>query len=489
LAPTKLVPILAGLLLTLLLAALDATIVATAMPSIAANLGGFNRYSWVTVAYLLSSTIAVPVVSKLADQYGRRVFLMGGTILFTFSSVLCAQASSYELLTGFRLLQGVGAGTITAAVFAAVPRLFGPVAAARLIGLFSGTYGLASILGPLLGGVISDAIGWRGVFWINLPIGLAALVLVLLTYPVDKPATRVGWVDYAGAATLIGGMSPVLLALLTGGRDIRWDSPTMAWLLIVGSTLLVAFAWIEHRSVEPIIPLHDLATRALGAPVLGSALMNAGLVATLLFTPLFVQRVIGQSATQSGGVLAPMTTAWVLASVVGGHIIARAGRTRPVGVLGMALGAAGACLMAGMAPGTEYGVVARNLIVVGVGLGMALSAFIVAAQNALPGERAGVALGLSTFARAIGATLASAALGSLLAANVGAAPAAVQDAAGLSSALSRTFLAVGIVLALGAAAAGLIRERPFGVARNVKKRTSSRPEHAGWGGLQPEARP
>jgi EmrB/QacA subfamily drug resistance transporter len=462
LAPAALVPVVSGLLLSLLLAALDATIVSTALPSIAADLRGFERYSWVTVAYLLTSTISVPVVGKLADQYGRRAFLLGGALTFLVSSILCALAGTFEQLVAFRLVQGVGAGTITAAVFAAVPLLFNPAAAARLVGLFSGVYGLASIVGPLLGGVISDGVGWRGVFWINVPIALVAITLVMLTYPLDSQTDTVTEVDYAGAATLVGGMSPVLLALLVGGRDIPWDSPLMAALLAVGFGLLAAFVWIERRAAEPIIPLRDLAQRALGAPVLGSALMNGGLIATLLFTPLFVQGVIGRSATQSGGLLAPMLAVWVIASIVSGQIVARLGRTRPVGVVGMAFAAAGLYLIASMGPDTEYAVVTRNLVLVGAGFGTALPAFIIAAQNALPVERAGVALGLSTFARAIGATLASAALGALLTASVGASAssASVQNPLMLSEALSRVFLVAAGCVALGVGVAWLIPERP-----------------------------
>ena len=403
-----------GLLLTLLLAALDSTIVATAMPSIAADLRGFDRYSWVTVAYLLTSTVGVPVVGKLADQYGRRPFLVWGTLGFVGASLLCAIASNLEQLVAFRLLQGIAGGTVTAAVFAAVPRLFSPTARARLIGLFTGTYGLASIVGPLLGGAVSDLVGWRGVFWINLPLGIVALGLVLLAYPRESPSTSRRAVDYLGAAALVGGATPLLLALLLGGHDLAWGSLPMVGLLLLSAALLATFLWAERRASEPIVPLRVLASRTLGLPVLGSALMAAGLLATLLFTPLFVQGVIGQTATQSGGVLAPMTTAWVIASVLAGQLIARLGRTRPAGVAGMVVGAAGLWLMAGMGPGTDYTVVARNLVIVGLGLGAALAAFVVAAQNAVSVEQAGVATALNTFARALGGTLASAALGSVL---------------------------------------------------------------------------
>src|SRR5438132_268280 len=242
----------AGLLLTLMLAALDSTIVATAMPSIAADLHGFDRYSWVTVAYLLTSTI-----------------------------------------------------------------------------------------------------GWRGVFWINLPIGIVALGLVLAVYPAEVRSGQRPVVDYLGAAALVGGMTPLLLALLLGGHDIPWGSSTMAALLVTSALLLAAFVWAERRAAEPIVPLGVLATRTLGVPVLGSALMSAGLLSTLLFTPLFIQGVIGQSASQAGAILAPMTTAFVAASVVVGQLIARIGRSRPTGVAGMALAASGLWLMAGM--GSETG--------------------------------------------------------------------------------------------------------------------------------------
>jgi EmrB/QacA subfamily drug resistance transporter len=454
--PARLVPAVAGLLLTLLLAALDATIVATAMPSIAVELHAFDRYSWVSVVYLLASTVTVPIVGKLGDQYGRRLFLLSGTITFLTASVGCAFAGTFEQLVAFRVLQGIGAGTIAASVFAAVPRLFAPSARARVIGMFAGTYGLASILGPVLGGIITDQFGWRGVFWINVPIGLVALGLILIAYPADGATSRVQAVDYAGAAALVGGMTPLLLALLLGGRELAWGSTQMNSLLAAGVLMLGLFLWIERRAVEPIVPLDLLATRTLGTPVLGSMLMNACMLAVLLFAPLFVQGVIGQTATQSGGVLAPMTAAWVVASTASGQVIARLGRTRPLGIAGMATATLGLWLLAGMGPGTEFVVVGRNLIVVGVGLGTALSAFVVAAQNAVPVEQSGTATSLSTFARAIGGTIATAALGGLLASNNG-----TVGSAALPDALSRVFLVAAALAAAGVAAALLIREHPI----------------------------
>jgi MFS family permease len=198
--------ILAGLLLTLLVAALDSTIVATAMPRIVGELGGFDRYTWIATAYLVTSTVAVPIVGKLADQFGRRPFLLGGTLFFLATSLLCSVAGSLEQLVGFRALQGAGGGIITAAVFAAVPTLFSAVARARIVGLFTGTYGLASILGPLLGGAVTDTLGWRAIFALNLPIGLVALAIIAATYPGRAASPVRPVVDYLGAALLVAGI-------------------------------------------------------------------------------------------------------------------------------------------------------------------------------------------------------------------------------------------------------------------------------------------
>jgi EmrB/QacA subfamily drug resistance transporter len=453
LAPSTVAPAVtvAGLLLTLLLAALDSTIVATAMPSIANELNGLDRYSWVAAAYLLTSTVSVPVVGKLVDQYGRRVFLLGGTLLFAVASTLCALAGTLDYLIAFRVLQGVGAGAITAAVFAAVPELFAPAARARLIGLFTGTYGLASIIGPLLGGVLTDVFGWRGVFWINLPIALLALSLVVVSYPRNASSGTRGPIDYFGAAALMSGMTPLLIAFLVAGRAVSWTSTPVISLLLLGAAFLVVFALIERRVAEPVIPLRLVGSRALGMPVFGSALMNAGLFAMVLFTPLFAQGVIGQTATNSGGVLVPMTAAWVLASILAGQLVARIGKARPVAVAGMVVATGGLWLMALMDIRTDPVVLARNVIIVGSGLGAAVSAFVLAGQNAVPDEQAGVATSLTTFARAIGATVASAALGGLLIS--GADGSSPDDPVALSVAISRIFVVATMIVGAGTVAA------------------------------------
>ena len=446
-----------GLLLTLLLAALDQTIVATALPRISAELGGIDHYAWVTTAYLLTSTVMVPIAGKLSDQLGRKPLLVGGSIAFLATSLLCAQAQDFSELIAARALQGIGGGTITAAVFATVPTLFSAAGRARIVGLFTGTYGLASIIGPLLGGIITDAVGWRGVFYINLPIGVIALGLVIGAYrPSSAPVTA--HIDVKGALTLIGGLVALLLAISSGGHDLDWTSPLLYALLGAGLALLLAFGWIETRAKEPIIPLKMVGSRDIGIPTIGMLFLSGGMFATSLLTPLFVQNVIGSSATRSGSVLAPMMLAFVAGSVLIGQLIARVPRYRMVGVFGLLGGAAGIWLMGGMGPDTDYVVVARNLALVGFGLGGALAAFAIATQNAVPVAQMGVATALGTSGRAIGSTVASAGFGSLLATRLG------SDALSpviLSGALHDTFDAAALFVCVGALMAIFLKEAPL----------------------------
>jgi EmrB/QacA subfamily drug resistance transporter len=447
-----------GLLLTLLLAALDQTIVATALPSITADLGGFDHYTWVTTAYLVTSTVAVPIAGKLSDQLGRKLLLVGGTLGFLLSSLLCAQALSFNQLVGARAIQGLSGGALTAAVFATVPTLFSPAARARIIGLFTGTYGLASIVGPLVGGIITDSVGWRGVFYLNLPLGTLALLLVWRTLRVPRTSFERPQLDYVGGAALVAGVSPLLLALSLGGREQAWTSPTLLGLVVLGAILLAVFVRAELRAAQPVIPLGLLGSRSVGIPTLGMVFMSAAMFATSLFTPLFVQGVMGSSATQSGGVLAPMMLAFVLASVVVGQLLARLPRYRLVGLAGLLLAAGGQLLMAGMGADTTYPVVARNLAIIGFGLGSALAAFVVASQNAVPIALMGVATALGAFARASGATLGSAGFGSLLAART--AGVDVLTPQTLALALHDTFLASTLALGVGAACVLLLEVPP-----------------------------
>jgi EmrB/QacA subfamily drug resistance transporter len=410
----RLVLTLAGLVLALLLAALDQTIVGTAMPRIVAELHGFDHYAWVTTAYLLASTAVVPIVGKLSDMYGRKRFLIAGAVLFLVASMLCGLAQDMLQLSLFRGLQGAGAGVLTGTIFTVISILYPPAERAKVQGLFSGVFGFASIAGPLLGGLLTDQLSWRWVFYVNLPLGLVALAVLWLAFTdvhVERPR---GAVDYLGAATLVLGIVPLLLALTWGGREYAWGSPLVVGLLAFAGVMLASFVVIESRAAEPIIPLGLFRNRVVAVSVVASSLMSVGMFGAIIFLPLFVQAVMGTSATASGTVLAPMMLAMIGASLISGQVMSRSGRYRLLGVGGLALGALGMYLLSRMGPDVDYATVIRNMVVMGVGIGATFPVFVLAAQNATPFHQIGVVTSLTQFCRQIGGTLGVAIFGSLL---------------------------------------------------------------------------
>src|SRR5438445_10025713 len=245
----------AGLMLGLLLAALDQTIVGTAMPRIVAELQGFQHYAWVTTAYLLTSTAVVPISGKLSDMYGRKFFLLGSSAMFVLTSALCGLSQDMTQLIIFRGLQGVAGGVLTSTVFTVISQIFPPAERGRIQGVFSGIFGLASIVGPLLGGYLTDNLSWRWVFYVNLPVGLIALTVLWFSFPNIRPAVRERRIDYAGALTLVAGVVPILLALSWGGNDYPWLSPVIIGLFVLAAVMLTVFGLIESRAIEPILPL------------------------------------------------------------------------------------------------------------------------------------------------------------------------------------------------------------------------------------------
>jgi EmrB/QacA subfamily drug resistance transporter len=405
---------IAGLQLALLLAALDQTIVGTAMPRIVGDLNGFEHYAWATTAYMLSSTAVVPIVGKLSDMYGRKVFLMGGAAFFVLTSVFCGLAHDMGQLALLRGAQGIGGGVLMSSVFTAISLLFPPAERGKMQGLFSAIFGLASILGPLLGGFLTDNFSWRWIFLVNVPVGGAALVVLGFTFPDWRPERKSHHIDYAGALTLVLGIVPLLLALTWGGRELAWTSPELAAMVGFGVALLGVFVWNERRSPEPIIPLALLRSRGIAAPVIALVFMSAGMFGTVLFVPLFMQGVVGASATESGTVLMPMMLAVVASSIFCGQAVSRTGRYKWAGLSGLGLSTAGLLLLSGMGPGTESATVVRNSLVVGLGMGLTMPVYALAAQNAVGLSQIGVATALSQFFRSIGGTMGVAVLGSLL---------------------------------------------------------------------------
>jgi len=403
-----------GLMLGLLLAALDQTIVGTAMPRIVAELQGFQHYAWVTTAYLLTSTAVVPISGKLSDMYGRKVFLIGSAAMFVLTSALCGLSQDMTQLIVFRGLQGLAGGVLTSTVFTVISQIFPPAERGRIQGVFSGIFGLASIVGPLLGGYLTDNLSWRWVFYVNLPVGLIALTVLWFSFPNIRPVVRERRIDYLGAVTLVAGVVPLLLALSWGGNDYPWDSPTILGLFALAAVMLVTFVWIESRAVEPIIPLSLFRNRIVSVSVLALMLMAIGMFGTILFIPLFIQGVIGTTATQSGTVMMPMMVVMITSSIVGGQIISRTGRYKIIGLYGMTVMTLGMFLLSGMGPDTDYLTAVRNMMIVGLGLGPTMPVFTLAAQNAVKMSQLGVVTSLTQFARSIGSTLGVAIFGTIL---------------------------------------------------------------------------
>jgi EmrB/QacA subfamily drug resistance transporter len=404
----------AGLMLTLLLAALDQTIVGTAMPRIIADLQGFEHYAWVTTAYLLTSTTVVPISGKLSDMYGRKMFLLGSSALFVLTSALCGLSQDMTELIIFRALQGIAGGVLTSTVFTVISQIFPPAERARFQGIFSGIFGFASIVGPLLGGYLTDNLSWRWVFYVNLPIGIIAFTVLVLSFPNIRPAARERRIDFLGAATLVLGVVPLLLALSWGGNDYAWNSPTVIGLFIVAAVMLVLFGLIESRAAEPIIPLTLFRNSIVSVSVLAMSIMSVGMFGTILFIPLYIQGVIGTNATDSGTILMPLMITMIGSSVVAGQIISRTGRYKLSGVVGMIGMAFGMYLLSGMGPDTDYLTVVRNMVIMGLGIGPTMPVFTLAAQNAVKMNQLGVVTSLTQFARSMGSTLGVALFGSLL---------------------------------------------------------------------------
>jgi len=402
-------------MVSLFMAALDQTIVGTAMPRIVADLRGFDLYAWTVTSYLVASTAVVPIFGKLGDQFGRKRFLLGGVSLFITASILCGLAQSMLQLIAFRGLQGVGAGLTFAMAFTTIADLFPPARRARITGLFSAVFGLSSILGPALGGILTDGPGWRWVFFINVPIGLAAVVSLYCCYPTVRPAAR-GPVklDLLGSITLMLSVIPLLLALSWGGREYPWSSPTIIGAVAFAAVMAVVFLWVETRAPEPIIPPALFRSSIVSVTIAASVLTSACLYGTLLFVPLFIQAVVGTGATQSGAVLTPMMVSMLVSSLVAGQVMGRIGKYRVLAIAGVAIATVGMGLLATMGAQASYSRIVINMVIIGFGLGVTMPIFPLAVQNAVSHEIVGVASAASQFFRSMGGALGAAVFGALL---------------------------------------------------------------------------
>src|SRR4030042_4687077 len=314
-----------GVMLAMFLGALDQTVVGTAMPRIISDLGGFSQYTWVTSVYIISSAVVVPITGKLTDIYGRKIFYIGGLIIFVVASVLCGLSNTMNQIIMFRALQGIGAGVIMANAFIVIGDLFPPAERGKYQGFMSAVFGVSSIVGPTLGGYITDTLSWHWVFFVNVPLGIIIILLFIFFFPNFRPDNLKHSIDYPGVVLLIFSVVPLMLALSWGGVEYAWDSAEIIGMFIFSAVALVLLIWVESRSKEPIIPLEIFKDRIVSISSVFLFLTAAGMFGSIIFIPLFFQGVLGASATSSGSFVTPMMLGVVFGSAVSGQVLSRWG--------------------------------------------------------------------------------------------------------------------------------------------------------------------
>jgi EmrB/QacA subfamily drug resistance transporter len=406
---------LVGVMLAMFLSSLDQTVVGTAMPRIIVDLGGFSQYTWVTTAYIITSAVSVPITGKLVDMYGRKPFYIAGIAIFVLFSLACGLSNSMIQIIIFRGAQGIGAGMMMANAFTVIGDLFPPAERGKYQGYISGVFGLSSIIGPTLGGFLTDSLSWHWVFFVNIPLGLLVVALFIKFFPNIRPDNLKHQVDYSGLSVLILTVVPALIALTGGGIDYPWASPQIVGMFVFSAVMLMVFIFIERRSKEPIIPLSLFKNRIVTVSLITIFLTGIGMFGGIIFIPLFFQGVLGTTATTSGNILIPMMLGMIAGSFTAGQLISRAGgHYRIFGIVGTALMAAGLALLSRMDMNTGYSTAIRNIVITGLGLGFTIPVFTVAVQNAVAYSMLGVATSSTAFFRSIGGAVGLAILGSVM---------------------------------------------------------------------------
>jgi EmrB/QacA subfamily drug resistance transporter len=409
-----LVPIFGALMLGMFLAALDQTIVSTALPTIVGDLGGLNHLSWVVTSYLLASTASAPLYGKLGDMYGRKPVFLAAILIFLAGSMLSGLSQSMTELVGFRALQGIGAGGLMVGAQAIIADIVPPRERGRYMGLIGSVFAVASVAGPLLGGFLVETISWRWVFYVNLPVGALAVVVVAMRLHLRTPSQRHA-VDFLGAALLTACVSSFILVTTWGGNEYAWGSPVIVGLAVAAFVLLAAFIWRERRAAEPIIPLGLFRSpvfrvaNALGF-VIGLAMFGA-----IIFIPLFLQLVYGVSPTSSGLRMLPLIGGLLAASILSGRAISRIGRYRAFPIAGTAITTIGMFLLSRLDASTPPWVASAYMLVLGVGIGLVMQVLVLVVQNDAPARDVGVATSTATFFRSMGGSLGVALFGAIFA--------------------------------------------------------------------------
>jgi EmrB/QacA subfamily drug resistance transporter len=411
---------LGAVMLGMLLGSLDQTIVGTALPTIVADLNGFERYSWVVTGYLVASTAMVPIFGKISDIYGRKWLYMLGIGVFLGGSMLCGQARTMDQLIAFRTIQGLGAGAMIPIAQAIIGDIFPPAERGKWQGLLFSVFGFAVIIGPTLGGWITDQLSWRWIFYVNVPLGAIALAAVFAAFPAHASVQRRHVIDWLGSVTLIGAVVPLLIALSIGStqpdahNSFGWDSPQVLGLFAAAIVLGIAFVLVERRAAEPTMPLDVIRNPIFAVSAVITFMTMAGMYGAILYIPLFVQAVLGQSATDSGIILEPMMFGLIAVSILSGQLLSRTGRYKLLAIVGTAVITAGLYLLSTMTVHTGNDELVRDMVVLGLGLGSSMALYTIVVQNAFSASRLGVVTASLAFFRSIGGAVGAALLGSVM---------------------------------------------------------------------------
>jgi len=406
--------IFAALLLVLLLASLDQTIVSTALPTIVGDLGGIAHLSWVVTAYLLATTIVTPLYGKLGDLYGRKQLLQAAIVIFLIGSALCGAAQNMSELIAFRAVQGLGGGGLMVTTVAVVGDIVAPRDRGRYQGLFGGVFGVSTVVGPLVGGFFVDNLSWRWIFYINLPVGGLALAVIAVAFHARVERVHHS-IDYLGAALLAGGLSAIVLFTSLGGTTYGWQSTPIVVLGVLGVVLLVLFVMVEQRAAEPILPLALFRNWTFSVTSAIGFIIGLALFGSVTYLPLYLQIVKGHSPTESGLLMTPLMAGVLVTSITSGNLISRTGRYRAFPIIGTAVAAVAIFLLSRLAVTTPIWLAAIYMLVLGLGLGMVMQVLVLAVQNAVPYEMLGVATSGSTLFRQIGGSIGVSIFGAVFA--------------------------------------------------------------------------
>jgi EmrB/QacA subfamily drug resistance transporter len=394
--------IMAGLMVGLLVAAFDYSIMATAMPKVINSLHGMEYYVWPFTSYMLSSTIAIILFGKLSDIYGRKHILIAGIITFVITSVMCGFAANMFQLILFRGLQGIGGGILISLPFIVVGEIFSPRERAKYMGILASVFGLADVLGPIIGGVITDSFGWRWVFFINVPVGIAAVTMILYSLPNFKLPDVKKVIDYSGIITFTLALSTIFLAITLAGDINKYPLDEIAVLIVFSIFMFALFVLAEKKAVEPILPLNLFKNSIFNVSSLESFIASALMFSGIIYVPLFAQGVLGMSATNSGLIMIPMFLSLTITSIITGQIISRTGKYKKLVIAEFVITGIGVMLLATMNVNTPYYLLLAYSTVLGIGSGMAYNIFNVAVQNAFTLREIGIVTASMRFFRNVG---------------------------------------------------------------------------------------